>query len=401
MAIIVKWHKPAPSSPIFSRKFAVATIVLIIFVVYVANLGKMISVENQDTHITDEVNSEKFRTTSNSCQPKDNVLFLKTHKTGSSTITNILNRYGDLHNLTVALPQDGFYNFFWPLSFEKSFTADLRGKTPNILCNHARWNKQTMKELMAQEAAFITILRNPVSQFESTFSYMEFAHLLGIGSTKNPLATFFEDPNRTMAKISDFSASGSAVPYLHLLRNGQSFDLGLESAQFFIEEKTNDVISELDSNFDLVLMMEYFDESLVLLARELCWDIRDVVYFKLNQRRSSDLKTNLSEELAQKIRQWNRADVLLYNHFNRTFWNKVEKLGSAFWTDVDRLRYYNRVLEEACLLPGEHYTKAYAKQSKEIRGYALKKNLEPQLKLLCGKMITNEIDYIEYLRKIR
>lgn len=30
--------------------------------------------------------------------------------------------------------------------------------------------------------------------------------------------------------------------------------------------------------------MEYFDESLVLLKRELCWDLDDVVYFKLNQR---------------------------------------------------------------------------------------------------------------------
>lgn len=62
MAIIVKWHKTTPaSSPIFSRKFAVVTIVLIIFVVYVANLGKMIRVDTQVEHITDEVNAEKFR----------------------------------------------------------------------------------------------------------------------------------------------------------------------------------------------------------------------------------------------------------------------------------------------------------------------------------------------------
>ena len=342
-----------------------------------------------------------FRTTSSSCQPKNSVLFLKTHKTGSSTITNILNRYGDFHNLTFALPHDGFYNFFWPLSFEKSFIADLKGKKPNILCNHARWNKQTMKELMEQDTVFITILRNPVSQFESTFSYMEFAHLLGIKGTTDPLATFFEDPVRIMAKISDISASGSVASYLNLLRNGQSFDLGLESAQFFIEEKTNDAITELDGSFNLVLMMEYFDESLVLLARELCWDIRDVAYFKLNQRRSPDVKTKLSNQLVQKIGKWNRADVLLYDYFNRTFWKKVEKLGTAFWSDVNLLRHYNKVLEDACLLPGEHYVKAYRKQSKEIRGYGLKNNLEPHLKLLCEKMITNEIDYIEYLRKIR
>lgn len=33
------------------------------------------------------------------CSPTNHVLFLKTHKTGSSTITNILNRYGDKKKL--------------------------------------------------------------------------------------------------------------------------------------------------------------------------------------------------------------------------------------------------------------------------------------------------------------
>ena len=61
MTIIVKWHKTAPTSPIFSRKFAVAIIVLIIFVVYVANLRKIMSVDDRGEHITDEVNAEKFR----------------------------------------------------------------------------------------------------------------------------------------------------------------------------------------------------------------------------------------------------------------------------------------------------------------------------------------------------
>lgn len=61
MAIIVKWHKTAPGSPIFSRKFAVATIVLIIFVVYVSNLRKMMKVDGQVENIADEGNAKTFR----------------------------------------------------------------------------------------------------------------------------------------------------------------------------------------------------------------------------------------------------------------------------------------------------------------------------------------------------
>lgn len=255
-----------------------------------------------------------------------------------------------------------------------------------------------MKELMEEDTVLITILRNPVSQFESTFSYMQFAQLLGI-QTARPMETFFEDPTKIMSKISNISSSKTVFPYLNLLKNGQFFDLGLESAQFYQEGKIDEAIHEAARSFNLVLMMEYFDESLILLARELCWNIRDVVYFKLNQRRSSDMETNLSDELVGKIRQWSHADVMLYDYFNRTFWNQVEKLGRELRTDVERLRYYNKVLKESCLLPGEHTTRAYAKQAKEVRGYALKAKLNPQLRSLCRKMITNEIDYIDYLRR--
>lgn len=38
-----------------------AILVLIMFVVYVANLGNILSAENEDADITDETNLEKFR----------------------------------------------------------------------------------------------------------------------------------------------------------------------------------------------------------------------------------------------------------------------------------------------------------------------------------------------------
>lgn len=66
MAIIVKWHQAPPSSPIFSRKLFVATVILIIFIVYVSNLGKMMSVTDDDDkeyiqYITGMGKTEKFR----------------------------------------------------------------------------------------------------------------------------------------------------------------------------------------------------------------------------------------------------------------------------------------------------------------------------------------------------
>ena len=96
--------------------------------------------------------------------------------------------------------------------------------------------------------------------------------------------------------------------------------------------------------------------------------------------------------------------VLLLNPEGQTnFCHKLQKLKKQvsfyypFKADVERLRYYNEVLRESCLVPGEYNTKAYTKQARPVRGYALKENLDTPLKTLCEKMITNELDYLQLL----
>ncbi|EEC17166.1 hypothetical protein IscW_ISCW022331 [Ixodes scapularis] len=50
------------------------------------------------------------------CRPALNVFLLKTHKCASSTVQNVLMRFGDRRNLSFALPQGGNY-FGHPKSF--------------------------------------------------------------------------------------------------------------------------------------------------------------------------------------------------------------------------------------------------------------------------------------------
>ena len=60
-------------------------------------------------------------------------------------------------------------------------------------------------------------------------------------------------------------------------------------------------IDELAEKIDLVLITEYFDESLVLLKRELCWELDDVVYFKLNQRSKEYKQANITDQQQVKL----------------------------------------------------------------------------------------------------
>lgn len=78
------------------------------------------------------------------CQLKKHIVFLKTHKTASSTIVNILYRYGDTQNLTFGLPVHKYSQFFYPHRFASSYVEGVRSKTVkeyHVICNHLRFNK--------------------------------------------------------------------------------------------------------------------------------------------------------------------------------------------------------------------------------------------------------------------
>ncbi|KAJ8034958.1 Galactosylceramide sulfotransferase [Holothuria leucospilota] len=78
-------------------------------------------------------------------------------------------------------------------------------------------------------------------------------------------------------------------------------------------------IREIENNFNIVLIVEHFDESLVLLKDLLafCWEIIDVAYFTVNARIENEVE-ELSQETKGNLTAWNEGDMMLYNHFNKT-----------------------------------------------------------------------------------
>lgn len=78
------------------------------------------------------------------CQPKSHIFFLKTHKTASSTILNILYRYGESRSLNFALPLNRHSQLFYPHFFASHFVEGVSSRSVkefNIMCNHMRFRK--------------------------------------------------------------------------------------------------------------------------------------------------------------------------------------------------------------------------------------------------------------------
>ena len=296
------------------------------------------------------------------------------------------------------LPKIGQNRLAWPWSFQMDSFHPINGSVPNILANHARYNSKIMHSLMPNDTLFVTILRDPVTQFESTFSYMTLDKILGMDNSSDPLERFFVDPQSVLVNYVLTQDLRINSDRLKLIRNGMFYDLGLESKDFDNKHRIREAISQLDGAFDLVMMKEHFDESLILLKRLACWDIDDLVYFNQNERHTN-FRRKIPTALQSKIRRWSYADVQLYNHFNKTFWKVLKGMGPDFREEVKLLQYKNTIMRDICLRKG-NYTKTIS-DAADVKLLKLRKDIPFIARTMCDRMTRDEVSYLKELREMQ
>ncbi|XP_051521368.1 galactose-3-O-sulfotransferase 2-like [Myxocyprinus asiaticus] len=352
-------------------------------------------------------NADKYKVntlkdTSVMCQPKNHIVFLKTHKTASSTILNILYRYGDSHNLTFALPLNMHSQLFYPSFFAAHFVEGSRTRSEkefHILCNHMRFKSQEVRKLMPKDTFYFSILRNPVEMMESIFVYYK------------AIPAF-----RVVKSLEEFLIQGgrsynASLPNNHYARNILTFDFGLDSTapenEIDLDRRSAEIIAAVERDFELILISEYFDESVVLLKHALCWTLDDVLSFRLNSR-SERSRRPLTPETAERIKEWNSLDWRLYLHFNATFWKRIDDtLGQTeLQREVELLKARRRKLEETCLLGGgavdpaqvqDSLLKPFQYGAAVIQGYNLRLGLNNETRQLCQRLIMPELQYTSAL----
>lgn len=346
-------------------------------------------------HLKSTINTSQ-QSTGQSCSPKVDIMFMKTHKTASSTFLNILFRFGEKHRLKFAFP-NGRNDFFYPSFFERYQVKDYRpGMCFNIVCNHMRFNASEVAKLVPVDTSYITILRDPAELFESSFHYFgRLAPFTWKIPGEDKMSEFLLNPDYY------FDPNGFNSFYL---KNLLFFDFGFDNTLKSTDPQVEEGIKGINDRFQLVMLVEYFEESLILLKDALCWDMDDLLFFKLNARKGSTV-SKLTPELRAKALEWNAIDWKLYQHFNNTFWLKVERYGrERMARDVAELRRRNEEMANICI-EGGHAVEAGSIQEtamqpwqplgeKSIMGYNLKNNVDKAFRKLCRKMLMPEIQYL-------
>ncbi|XP_033127062.1 galactosylceramide sulfotransferase-like, partial [Anneissia japonica] len=192
------------------------------------------------------------------CAPVRKIVFAKTHKTAGSTVASIIDRYSFNHHLSA--PVNGFVrNISQFVHFNRTSVSAITEL--DVFTRHVRYNHKEF-DLAIPGAKHVTILRNPVYQFESAFVFYEVADKLNISKFENPMDMFFQKPHEYISQ---------RFYRWETVFNHQLFDLGFDTKLSSSQDAVQFKILQLSNDFDLVMISEYFDESLILLKQLLCW----------------------------------------------------------------------------------------------------------------------------------
>eukprot|EP00750_Incisomonas_marina_P002988 INCI12799.1.p1 GENE.INCI12799.1~~INCI12799.1.p1 ORF type:complete len:798 (+),score=123.87 INCI12799.1:88-2481(+) len=327
--------------------------------------------------------------------PYKKVVFIKTHKTASSTITNLLHRFGYKYGLNFALPKDNMF-YGWPLSGEATEKAvaqiglykppfDVFGSGHSVLSDR--------QEKLVPFARYITILRSPVSHFRSSYQYWMAAE--NIARNRGP-------PSVTPAEfLADTSRFEPLLDNSYLIHNSFAFDLGLNPKDVDAMEgqptKIQAFIDQMDRRFSTVLISDYLIESLLVLKREMCWPLEDVVYGAMKVTTPETLKqryasTEEQDPLYAAVRQYNWLDAVLYDHFNETLWKKIEAQKATGWDEeLAELRSRINTFTKQC--------KGLDFQDEDKHRSALEKDTISDEERLCHLSFTDSKGYCKTLKR--
>ncbi|XP_013791714.2 galactosylceramide sulfotransferase-like, partial [Limulus polyphemus] len=323
----------------------------------------------------------------NFVQKKTNIVFLKTHKTAGSSIQNMLMRFADRHDLLLALPAEG--NFFGhPPPFHHSMISDPPDKRHyNIFTHHTRFNYDELRRVMPEDSIFITVLRDPVDLFESLYSYCKLEVLY-----RRPLFSFGINMSDEEIEVRMKSLAEVGI-------NQMSFDLGMNPKDFKNPVKVQRYAHILDTQFDLVLITEHLDESLVILKNILSWETDDVVFFKLNARHETFVK-HLPSDVRKRLQSINFSDQVIYDFFKEKLAEKIRKFGEKrLALEVQELRRRREEWAKFCVKETQLLIESEdAKKTSYLNSQVTK--LKPrQDNDTCRKMTALELDYTEELRQ--
>ncbi len=257
---------------------------------------------------------------------------------------NILYRFGYTRSTNFALPRKGNYIEL----VDRSNVIPIPPNTSyDILCNHLQvFSYPKVAKIMPQDTVYIAIVREPFERLHSSFEYyrnqLHREYLMKAAGT-DPFRTFIENP----------MSFEPLNPIESFTNNRMALDFGYPPGKINDANNVQRFLDHVDSIFDLVLVSDVFDESLILLRRRMKWAMKDVLYIRKNVH-VSPLNISL-QGYNRKLVDSNilRLDIILFKHFLGKLKKEISKAGETFVEEVAYFQTARHRALEYCSKPAQ------------------------------------------------
>lgn len=314
--------------------------------------------------------------------------FVKVHKAASSTVQNIFFRFGRKRNLTFVFTNENNYfsresGSHYPLSIPKNRDGY------DIHCVHGIFNHTLYSTILPSDTVYLAIVRDPLQVFVSAVNYytqtnLHLPYLIKIRGNK--LQNLIRKPK---AYDKDFFS---------YTKNVMARDLGFPET--FSQTVVDNYLGELDKQLKFVLIVEQFDESLILMKRYLHWSLQDILYIPNNVHVNATWSlSNLTTSDIDLFQERNRLDVLVYDFFYKRFWNQFTAEGHNIITEV---LYFKSLLNKVFTFCKNDISQKLSSENVKTTLTVSETQWNPEFiveKEDCRQMTMDELAFIKILRQ--
>ena len=289
---------------------------------------------------------------------KDALVFVKVHRSASSTVHNILLRYAMSHDRDVIMQ--------WQ-SYHSNDTGHVINRTELVLpdgyrvatsCSHVVVNEARVDQLetlgsRSSGHVYISAIRDPFSQFLSSFTYFGAAETYIADAIRadpeNPVDEF-------LLNNSDYLRGRD--PRSVVLDNRMSLDFGFPLQEYRLSNSKKTMVSEfleiLSEKFNLIIILEMFEESLVLMKNILGWEIRDILYLNVKTFIPNEdtpdwaFRKTFSYKVEQVFNRFADVDTALYEHFLNKLQREIDAQPPVFLEEVNDFKHLREEISRSC-----------------------------------------------------
>jgi len=261
------------------------------------------------------------------------VIFIHCPKTGGTTLGDVLRR------------QYGAERVRWVDGYKLEAEAEALAALPepalaaiDAFCGHMPVG---LGELLSCPCTYITLLRDPVERIVSHYHWV----------LRTPSARLHAEVVSRRMTLRRYVEESSGARFFN---NGQTRVLGATSmvADTPATQATLEAAKNNLERFGVVGLAERFDESLLLMRRELGWHWP--VYRPLKVSVGRPHAPDLADEDREAIVARNLLDADLHDHVSRSLEERVERLRPELDGDLIVVRELNRAQAIAALEQESH-----------------------------------------------